>query len=317
MSALQATVTKFFSLADGTLRLQVDIHHRDSHEALTLLCEVGAQVAVARLAEEQTEQQRYDSVTTTGAGRQVDEEPLTATDILNNPPDSEGIRKAQETLIAPIVDKALEILEAPKGERVQVGQHGKKWHDVADLEKDPLVGTIMAHFYKSGFFQSPKVLRVLGLDAEFLQWLRTQVCWHCSKQDRGEDGQFYVQAAHVRRINKGAGTSVKPQFSAIPLCKTCHDIQHAVGESGLAPSEWWELQAAKAREEWGHMKLREKFGAASITQSVPLEVLYRWLTNNDLLNYLPAKVRRSVEQREREAAPGSAGAVGEDPVVER
>lgn len=239
-------------------------------------------MAVARLVEEQTEQQRYDSVTTTGAGREVDEEPAPA-----------------------------------KGERVQVGQHGKKWHDLADLEKDPLVGTIMAHFYRSGFFQSPKVLKTLGLDAEFLQWLRTQVCWHCSKQDRGEDGQFYVQAAHVRRVAAGSGTSRKPAYSAIPLCKSCHDIQHAVGESGLAPSEWWELQAAKAREEWGHMKLREKFGAASITQSVPLEVLYRWLTNNDLLNYLPAKVRRSVEQREREATPGSAGAVGEDPVVER
>lgn len=303
MAALQATVTKFFSLADGTLRLQVDIHHRDSHEALTLLCEVGAQVAVARLVEEQAEQQRYDSVTTTGAGREVDEEPLTATDVANNPPDSEGIRKAQEALIAPIVDKALEILEAAKG-------------------KDPLVGTIMAHFYRTGFFQSPKVLRTLGLDAEFLQWLRLQVCWHCSKQDSsaGEDGGpqvFFVQAAHVRRINKGAGTSVKPQYSAIPLCSTCHGIQHAVGESGLAPSEWWESNAAKAREEWGHMKLREKFGAASITQSVSLEVLYRWLTNNDLLNYLPAKVRRSVEQREREAASGSAGAVGENPVVER
>lgn len=266
-------------------------------------------MAVARLAEEQTEQQRYDSVTTTGAGRQVDEEPepiVVPSDIL----DDIDTRSGQASKPA-----------SAEGERVQVGQHGKKWHDVADLEKDPLVGTIMAHFYKSGFFQSPKVLRVLAgkhaNDVGFLLWLRTQVCWHCSKQDRGEDGEFYVQAAHVRRVNKGAGTSVKPQFSAIPLCKTCHDIQHAVGESGLAPQEWWDQQAAKAREEWGHMKLREKFGAASITQSVPLEVLYRWLTNNDLLNYLPAKVRRSVEQREREAAPGSAGSVGEDPVVER
>ena len=307
MSALQATVTKFFSLADGTLRLQVDIHHRDSHEALTLLCEVGAQVAVARLAEEQTEQQRYDSVTTTGAGRQVDEEPLTATDILNNPPDSAGIRKAQEAFTAPFVDKALEILEAAEGKQ-------------SGIFKDPLTGTIMAHFYKSGFFQSPKVLRVLAgkhaNDVGFLLWLRTQVCWHCSKQDRGEDGQFYVQAAHVRRVNKGAGTSVKPQFSAIPLCKTCHDIQHAVGESGLAPQEWWDQQAAKAREEWGHMKLREVFATDSISVNVRVDELWVWLRTNDLLNYVPAKVRRSVEQRQREAASGSAGAVGADPVVE-
>lgn len=265
VSALQATVTKFFSLADGTLRIQVDIHHRDSHEALSLLCEVGATVAVARLVEEQTEQQRYDSVTTTGSGRQVDEEPAPAE-----------------------------------------GKH----------EKDPLTGTIMAHFYRTGFFQSPKVLRTLGLDAELLQWLRGQVCWHCGKQDRGEDGQFYVQAAHVRRIAAGSGTSRKPPYSAIPLCSTCHGIQHAVGESGLAPSEWWESNAAKAREEWGHMKLREVFATDSISANVTVDNLWTWLRTNDLLNYVPAKVRRSVEQGQREAASGSAGGVGADPVVE-
>ena len=302
MSAIQGTITKFLSLADGTLRLQVDVHHRDSTEALSLLCEVGATVAVARLVEEQTEQRRYDSVTVTGSGRQVDEEPLTATDIANNPPDSEGFRKAQEALVAPIVDKAVEILEAATG-------------------KDPLVGTIMAHFYKSGFFQSPKVLKTLGLDAEFLQWLRTQVCWHCSKQDSSaaDDGGpqvFYVQAAHVRRIAAGSGTSRKPPYSAIPLCSTCHGIQHAVGESGLAPSEWWELQAAKAREEWGHMKLREVFATDSISVNVASDDLWTWLRANDLLNYVPAKVRRSVEQGQREAASGSAGRVGADPVVE-
>ncbi len=262
MSALQATVTKFFSLADGTLRIQVDVHHRDSTKALGLLCEVGAQVAVARLVEEQTDQERYDSVTVTGSGRQVDAEPE--------------------------------------------GEH----------KKDPLVGTIMAHFYKSGFFQSPKVLRVLGLDAELLQWLRSQVCWHCGKQDRGEDGVFYVQAAHVRRIAAGSGTSRKPPYSAIPLCSTCHGIQHAVGESGLAPSEWWESNAAKAREEWGHMKLREVFATDSISANVSVDNLWTWLRTNDLLNYVPAKVRRSVEQRQREAASGSAGGVGATPVVE-
>lgn len=273
MSAIQGTISKFSSLADGTIRLQVDVHHRYASEALDLLCEVGATVAVARLVEEQTEQQRYDSVTTTGSGRQVDEEPLPTK-----------------------------------------GKH-------SGIFKDPLTGTIMAHFYKSGFFQSPKVLRVLGLDAEFLQWLRLQVCWNCSKQDSsaGDDGGpqvFFVQAAHVRRVAAGSGTSRKPPYSAIPLCSTCHDIQHAVGESGIAPSEWWESNAAKAREEWGHMKLREVFATDSISVNVRADELWTWLRSKDLLNYVPAKVRRSVEQGQREAASGSAGGVGADPVVE-
>ncbi len=268
MSAIQGTITKFLSLADGTLRLQVDVHHRDSTEALSLLCEVGATVAVARLVEEQTDQERYDSVTVTGSGRQVDAEGEPAT---------------------------------PPAQRV---------------ERDPLTGTIMKHFYTSGFFHSPKVLKTLGLDAELLQWLRSQVCWHCGQQDRGEDGVFFVQAAHVRRIAAGSGTSRKPPYSAIPLCSKCHGIQHAVGESGLAPPEWWESNAAKAREEWGHMKLREVFATDSISASVSVDDLWSWLRTNDLHRYVPAKVRRDVEQGQREAASGSAGGVGADPVVE-
>lgn len=267
MSAIQATVTKFLSLADGTLRLQVDVHHGDTSTALGLLCEVGTTVAVARLVEEQADQERYDSVTVTGSGRQVDEEP-----------------------------------EAPT------------------RQKDPLTGTIMAHFYKSGFFHSPKVLKALGHDSEFLQFLRYQVCWHCSKQDMTVDAEgvehFYCQAAHVRRIAAGSGTSRKPPYSAIPLCSTCHGIQHAVGESGIAPSEWWEEKAAKAREEWGHMRLREAFATDSISVNVDVDDLWTWLRTNDLLNYVPAKVRRSVEQRQREAASGSTGGVGAHPVVE-
>lgn len=265
MSAIQATVTKFLSLADGTLRLQVDVHHGDTSTALGLLCEVGTTVAVARLVEEPTDQERYDSVTVTGSGRQVDEEP-------DDPAPAAG--------------------------------------------KDPLTGTIMAHFYRTGFFQSPKVLKVMGLDAEFLQWLRTQVCWHCGKVDMGEGGVEFVQAAHVRRVAQGSGTSIKPSYSAIPLCSTCHAIQHAVGESGIAPPEWWEEKAARARQEWGHKMLREKFGVDSISAEVGVDLLWLWLQERDLHRYVPAKVRRDLEQGQREATPGSAGGVGAAAVVE-
>lgn len=233
-------------------------------------------MAVARLVEEQTEQQRYDSVTTTGSGRQVDEEP-----------------------------------EAPG--------NGASDQPTPAKGKDPLTGTIMAHFYRTGFFQSPKVLRVLGLDAELLQWLRHQVCWHCGKQDMTVDSDgvehFYVQAAHVRRVSAGAGTGIKPPYSAIPLCSTCHSIQHAVGESGIAPREWWDVNAAKAREEWGHERLRNEFGVRSMSAEVGADLLWSWLESKDLHRYLPAKVLREF-QRQRAATPGSAGGVGAQPVVE-
>lgn len=233
MSAIQGTVTKFLSLADGTLRIQVDVHHGDTSTALGLLCEVGTTVAVARLVDGETEP---------------------------SPPDEEP---AEDT--------------------------------PAERGKDPLTGKVMKHFYTSGFFQSPKVCRALGLDAEFLQWLRHQTCWHCGKQDMTEGGEFYVQAAHVRRVGSGAGTGTKPQYSAIPLCSKCHDIQHAVGESGIAPREWWEEKAARARQEWGHQKLRNNFGVESISAEVGVDSLWDWLKARDLLNFVPAKVRRDVE----------------------
>lgn len=268
MSAIQGTVTKFLSLADGTLRIQVDVHHGDTSTALSLLCEVGTTVAVARLAEDRTDQERYDSVTVTGSGRQVD-------------------------------------AESDEPAPAAVGP-----------TRDPLTGKVMKHFYTSGFFQSPKVCRALGVDAEFLQWLRHQRCWKCDKVDMGEGGIEFVQAAHVRRINAGSGTSIKPQYSAIPLCSECHSIQHAVGESAIAPPEWWAEKAARARQEWGHQKLRWHLGVDSISAEVSVGDLWDWLTESDLLNFVPAKVRRDVEGQ-REAASGSARGVGAKPVVER
>jgi len=283
VSAIQGTITKFASLADGTLRLQVDVHHGDTSAALGLLCEVGTTVALARLVEEQTDQERYDSVTTTGSGRQVDDEEEEARPPINSTPTAVGSKR------------------------------------------DPLTGQILKHFYMGGFFQSPKVLRALADsdhgDIDFLLWLKSQVCWHCGKQEMHIDEatgttHFFVQAAHVRRVSAGAGTGIKPQFSAIPLCDACHTIQHAVGESGIAPREWWEEKAAKARQEWGHQRLREVFATDSVSATVSVDDLWAWLKSKDLLNYVPAKVRRSVEQGQRARASGSAGAVGEDAVVE-
>lgn len=269
MSAIQGTITKFLSLADGTLRLQVDVHHGDAPTALGLLCEVGTTVAVARLVEDSTDP---------------------------SPPDEEP---------------------GPDDRREAYALEGKHPPPAAQRStRDPLTGQVLKHFYTSGFFQSPKVCRALGLDAEFLQWLRRQVCWHCGKQELGDNDQFYVQAAHVRRVAQGAGTGVKPPYSAIPLCSKCHDIQHAVGESGIAPREWWEEKAARARQEWGHQKLREVFATDSVSEHVSVDDLWAWLKTKDLLNFVPAKVRRSVEQGQREAASGSTRGVGAEPVVE-
>ena len=252
MSAISATVTKFMSLADGTLRMQIDVHDRYAQEALGLLCEVGAAVAIARLKDSPVEWHEHEP------DQDVETEP----------------------------------------------------------EKDTLTGQILAGFYRNGFFQAPKVLKALGKDAEFLQWCRSQPkCWHCDAGYESPDNAT-IQAAHVRRVGVGAGTAHKPEFSAIPLCSDCHGIQHAVGESGLGPPEWWDSQAAKAREEWGHQKLRDLFGVESLSASVPAEHLWGFLNMEGLTTFTTVKVRDAIEQRQREAASGSPGGVGQDPVVE-
>lgn len=270
-AAVQATVTKFLSLADGTLRLQVDVHHRDTSKALDVLCQVGAPVALARLVDGLPEGRTADEERATSEGREPEAAKRRATD-------------------HPVVGAA-----EPAG-------------------RDALTGKILASFYRSGFWQAPKVLEALGPDWEFLDWCRNQpACWHCGTMGSPD---LSIVPAHVRRVAAGAGTSTKPKYSAIPLCNTCHAIQHTVGESGLAPSEWWESNAAKAREEWGHMKLRAKFGTDSVSASVTADDLYTWLKIHRLLNYVSVKLRRQVQQRQRAAASGSAGGVGGAAVVE-
>ena len=253
---VQATVSKFQSLADGTIRLQVDVHHGDTDKAKDMVCEVGAPIVVARLREATIQFQQPD------AGNA--EEP-----------------------------------EQP-----------------ATREPDPLTGQILKAFYTNGFWHNPRALKSLGTDEELLEWCRRQTCWHCDKVDMNDEGHPYVQAAHVRRVWRGSGVARKPPFSAIPLCNACHSIQHAVGETGLAPQEWWEAKAAQVREMWGHEKLRDIFGTDSVSRDVSADDLWVWLRTHDLLRFVPKKVQHDVEQRQRERASGSSGRVGPAPVVE-
>lgn len=51
MSAIEATVSSFKSMADGCLRIALDFRENESKAAKQLLCDVGATVAIARLSE--------------------------------------------------------------------------------------------------------------------------------------------------------------------------------------------------------------------------------------------------------------------------
>lgn len=96
------------------------------------------------------------------------------------------------------------------------------------------VGRQMANLTGRGVYQktSPEVKR---LDKLFQAWLRKQKCAWCKSPPPSD-------SAHVRRA-ANAGIAIKPYMSGVPLCRTCHRLQHDGGESALGGKEWFDAQA--------------------------------------------------------------------------
>lgn len=85
-----------------------------------------------------------------------------------------------------------------------------------------------------------------GRDRDFLEWLSYQPSavdrsWNQWDSERGCGRNI---AAHVRRVNRGAGLGIKPPFSAIPLTHTQHLNEDAY------PIEWRIEQADIHLERW-------------------------------------------------------------------
>lgn len=105
----------------------------------------------------------------------------------------------------------------------------------------------------SGFFTKPQVVRAVGSDEKFLEWVRRQNCVVTGKKNdpdwvsRDTDP---VVAAHVRRVAAGAGTGIKPEYSAVPLVNSLHRLQHNKGESAVMPKGRWDELANKTLEKW-------------------------------------------------------------------
>lgn len=136
---------------------------------------------------------------------------------------------------------------------------------------------------QSGFFRSPNVWKAISSDAEFLAWIRLQECVAKHLGNCGGD----VVAAHVRRIANGAGTGIKPEFSAIPLCDSHHKFQHNKGEPAFpGGKEWFDQQRIKYVEHWAWITLKKTLGYDSWA-NVPCEILFQWALKHDLVDSLP------------------------------
>ena len=144
------------------------------------------------------------------------------------------------------------------------------------------------------FMNNPKVWENVGSDEDYLAYIRTMPCAHCKWQPRVElDTNVSCEAAHVRRVADGAGTGIKPKYSAIPLCPTrgevegCHARQHRQGESSLFGSkEVVDKLRIKYVNLWVWESLKDQLGYAHWNE-VPPDTLLAWAKEHDLVDCLP------------------------------
>lgn len=134
---------------------------------------------------------------------------------------------------------------------------------------------------QSGFFRMPAVWREIASDAVYLRWLVDQPCAARSADCHGD-----IVPAHVRRIEHGAGTAIKPEYSAIALCDHHHQLQHNQGESAIGPPEWWDQQRIKHVSTWAWEALRYQLGQESWKHVHPHD-LYAWAHEHGLEDKLP------------------------------
>lgn len=170
---------------------------------------------------------------------------------------------------------------------------GRKAMQDAMADSAPLYGRFAQRLRTHvGFMGSRRVWQAVGSDEDYLAWVRTRPCAICKWTPHWEmDTLVPCHAAHVRRIEDGAGTSIKPKYSAIPLCppghgKSCHQLQHQQGESALGGKEALDRLRVHYVYTWLWETLKEKLGYAH-WNDVPPQTLVAWASEHGALDCLP------------------------------
>lgn len=207
-SALIVTRRPAKEMADGTLRVQIDVEPNDRRAFLDMFPDNGDPIAVAALS--------------------------------------------REAIIAH--QQGVEFAKPPA--KKSKGDHG----DFAQ------------YLVQSGFFRDPKVWKLAGTDKEFLDWLKRQPCCIAISVCEGD-----VVPAHVRRIADGAGTGIKPEYSAIPLCNGHHQLQHSQGESAIGGKEFCDRKRITFVQAWAKERVKAALDIDSLAQLSPhhLELFLR------------------------------------------
>lgn len=173
-------------------------------------------------------------------------------------------------------------LRLPDAERLTAfrGRKGESLH-VAIASTDPIevakrkprpgpYGAVYSCLHRANLFSpSSPLVRACGTDADYLQWLRDCTCAHCDAPPPSEP-------AHVRRVSHGAGTGIKPSYSAIALCHACHGLQHQKGEEAIGGRQWVDRQASQHLATWCHRQIAGEIGYPGLSHVPPKEFAKWW-----------------------------------------
>ena len=164
--------------------------------------------------------------------------------------------------------------------------------DIIEQPKAEDWGKMATKLYSNGFFIAPPVLKAIGTDKQFREWIQKQPSAFSGEFSEFVDGEGRCEAAHVRRSNE-AGTSYKPEYACIPLTHNEHHTQHTQGELELAEHDWWDKTKNRYVTTWAKESLLRIFSELAHQdyegfRQVPPEILKHWCEENDLLPYLPS-----------------------------
>lgn len=158
-------------------------------------------------------------------------------------------------------------------------------------------GNLANSLHRVGFFKKREVARAIGPDRDFIVWVRKQPCVITGATQN-------VEAAHVRRVEAGSGTGIKPEYNAIPLHRDVHHEQHAKGElgclqkfatnstdwNGTSARDFFNKQADHIREQWVKNRLYARFRVTSLKE-IDFKEFAQWAQEAGLKEHLSQIVR--------------------------
>ncbi|MBL4865282.1 MAG: hypothetical protein JKY67_02775 [Pseudomonadales bacterium] len=138
------------------------------------------------------------------------------------------------------------------------------------------------------FFRIPLVWEQIGSDEHYQAFCRKQPCAYTKQSGNQYDK---VEAAHVRRVEQGAGTSIKNTYATIPLLASVHRKQHNQGESAIGGREWCDKARMHYVFKWAWVTLKGRLGYSSWADVPPTE-LVEWAIDHGVFNYLPLAYKK-------------------------